>query len=898
MKKNYLLLQLLLFASISLLLSINTQYAQQNSIRDSLQFKSLRILEQGKTVNNGCGDFGTNQYQPNIVHDSEGNYLIVWVDNRAGKLDVIAQLFDKNDTKVGTEIKINNEIAYFDGVPDITFSETTKEYLITWIHQSNEVKLARITKDGKKLKEELLVYSSDRYNFKKSSVEVFSSGNILITWYTNGYDYSRDILYYCVLNSDGEIIKQPGFINPDEQISSGVTCWDKGIATDSLGNAVVTWRQRYNLRANQVYSQSINSGGTLIGTPIPMLNASSENISFYPLIRSLKDGTNLICWAVTDSLYGRIFQSSDRKISDPFLIAKIPAQYLFSRFSLATNRRDNFYLFFSADKSYGIILNKKGESVSEQIVYPDRFVPISYNLFPEGSLIVFNVSFSEEQNIKLVYVTKNANDYDIMKLKFDTKLNIVSNPVKISDDKCSAWQISPIVKYNRKGESIVLWTDTRNGRSDIYYQVFDGNNNPVGDNNLLNDPTATYYDLSQVVIDTEDNFVIAFRMNDANYSYYSQKISAKGVKIGGIYKFAASPMVFARYSFHPLENGEYYFITMPQSFPLREIQITKLNSNFNTISKIDGFFKEKVKSSFDALSYSINSQKDILFTWIENLRKSNAVLKGIILNENGKIVKDTFVVSHLDKNSYYAKVSNSFDKDYNLAITWNQMEYNNSTGNFYIHIWRSYLKFGTKFNSFPMPYNFQSSAIHKFSNNKLFLISYHKYDVKGIYIDDNDSTLSSYSLHNFSESELGLKYGYKSSNFGIDLFNNRLKLCYESVKEPDKGFEIYQDLFALDEFDFTSIKDSKQTNRENETAFDVTNPVRSIGLIRYTINKEQSIDISIYNILGQRVKVIQSQKQKPGEYLLRFNIRGLASGIYFINYRGINTLTRKLLVIN
>ncbi len=893
MKRAYLLKSFAILTSFCFLLTINTQNAQQQSSQDSLQFKSLRILELGKTVNNGCGDFGTNQYQPNIAHDSKGNYLITWVDNRAGKLDIRAQLFDKSDAKAGAEIQINNEISYFDGVPDITFSETKNEYLITWIHLSKSVMLARVSQEGKKLKEELIVHKSENFNLIKSSVEVFSNGNILVTWYTNGYDYNPYVLYYAVLNSNGEIIKKPGLINPDEQISSGVTCWDKGIAVDSLGNAVVTWKQRYRRRESQIYIQTINSNGSLIGSPIPMLNTSSENIGFYPSIESLKNGTYLVCWSVSDSLYGRIFQSLDRKTSAPFLIAKTPS----SRITLSTDMNENFFVFYTSDKSYSNILNKKGEKVSEQKVYPLRLLPAPFTVISEGSLIVCNLSFSKEQNIKLVYVAKNANDYDVMKLKFDTKLNIVGEPIKISDDKCSAWQISPIVKYNKKGESIVLWTDLRNGRRDFYFQVYDINNNPVGENTMLNDPTATYYDLSNIVVDTEDNFVLAYRINDANYNYCAQKISGKGMKIGTSYKFATSTMVFARYSFHSLENGEYLFVTMPQSQTLREIQVTKLNSNFNTVTKIDGFFKENVKSSFNELSYSINSKKDILFTWIENLRMRNTVLKGIILNENGNIVRDTFVVSNLDRNSYYAKISNSFDKDYNIAITWNQMEYNNSSGNFYIHAWRSYPKFGTKFNSYPLPINFHSSTIYKFFNKKLFFTSSHKYEIKGFYIDDKDSTLSAYSLHNFSESDLGLKYGYNSSSFGIDLFNNRLKLCYESVKEPNKGFEVYQDLFALDEFDFTSVSPEQTNNNSKVATMIVSNPIRSTGLIRYTINQESNVNIVLYNILGQRIKDVENKKQLPGEYQVKIDVNDLASGVYLIHFNGIKSFTKKLMII-
>lgn len=882
---------LFILTSICLLLAINKQVAQQPVNQDSLKFKQLRIIEQGKTVNTGCGDFGTNQYQPNIAHDSKGNYLITWVDNRAGKNQIYAQLYNDKDEKVGTPILLEDKPAYYKGLPTLVYNKKTDEYLISWIENEQRVIIQRLKSDGTKIGSNLSIF--EKSGIYKSNLEVFKNGNLIITWYMNGWDYKPYDLYFCVLNTSCKIIKEPALINKSINVYSARPTMRNTLATDTLGNAVVVWTSYYPPSPANVYLQVISQEGNLNGEPITVQDAhSTSTYNYYPQIASTYDGTFLITW--TDQ---KFFWRKYYRVGIGFSETKILATTTYDWY-LTTDKRNKFYLFSNINNvTSAITFSKEGDQISGPDIL-SKLIGSRLSFVFEGYGINY-AGLSIYQNMfSSVYTIKNGSDHSIVRQKFSTEFDFFDEPTKISDDKCSAWQISPIVKYNRKGESIVLWTDTRNGRSDIYYQVYDVNNNPVGENTMLNDPSATYNNLSNVVVDTEDNFVFAYYIVGVNYYYYVQKISGKGVKIGTRNHFATSSMVFARYSIHTLENGEYFFITMPQSFPLREIQVTKLNSNFNTITKIDGFFKEKVKSSFDALSYSINSNNDILFTWIENLRMKNAVLKGIILSENGKIVKDTFVVSNLDRNSYYAKISNSFDKDYNMAITWNQMEYNNSTGNFYIHVWRSYPKFGTKFNSYPLPYNFQSSTIHKFSNKKLFFTSYHKYEVKGFYIDDNDSTLSAYSLHNFSESDLGLKYGYNSSNFGIDLFNNRLKLCYDSVKEPDKGFEVYQDLFALDEFDFTSIKNFNQTRSVSEVVLDVTNPVRSIGFIRYTIQQEHNVEIILYNILGEVVKVIESRKQKAGEYSIRFSTRGLSSGVYFIHYKGLNALTRKLLVVN
>ncbi len=881
---------LLILTVICLLLAISTQSAQQQTIQDSLQFKSLRILEQGKTINNGCGDFGTNQYQPNIAHDNEGNYLIVWVDNRAGKNQIYAQLYNDKDEKAGNTILVEDRPAYYWGLPALVYNKSTDEYLITWIENEQRVVIQRVKSDGTKVGNNITVF--EKSGIYKSNIDVFQNGNLIITWFMNGWDFKAYDLYFCIADSSCKIIRNPELINKSIDVYSARIPTFNTVATDTLGNAVIVWNASYPPKLTTVYLQVINQDGNLIGEPMTVQDAQSASTSnYYPQIASTNDGTFLLTW--TD--YSNFWRKSFR-IGGGFSETKMMATTTYD-WRLASNKKDKFYLFSTKNNLSSVItFSKEGNQINGPDIL-NKLIGSRLNFIMEGYGINY-AGISLFQNLfRSVYTIKNGNDYSIVKQKFSSDFNFIGEPTQIADDKCSAWQISPMVKYNKKGESIVIWTDTRNGRSDIYCQVYDVNNSPVGDNFMLNDPAVTIYDISQVVIDTEDNFVIAYRMNDANYSYYAQKISRSGGKIGSSYKFATSPMVFASYSFHNSENGEYLFLTMPQSSTLREIKVTKLNSNFNTVSKIDGFFKEKMKNSFDQLGYSINSRREILFTWIENHKKQNAVLKGIILSESGAIIKDTFVVAALNSKAMYKSASSSFDKDQNMAIVWNEYEYT-TFYNYKFHIWRNYP--GIKkiaYNIFPVPDEYYSSFINKYSNKKLFLTLYWKYGVKGLFINDNDSTLSAHSLHDFSESDLGLKYGYNSSNFGIDLYNNRLKLCYDSVKDPNKGYEIYQDLFALDEFDFTSVRNNQSIHNNSEVTVLAANPVRSTGIITYSLNKEMEVQIILYNILGERVKIIANSKQLPGKYTLQYYVGDLAAGVYFLRLNDSYTATKKILIV-
>ena len=63
------------------------------------------------------------------------------------------------------------------------------------------------------------------------------------------------------------------------------------------------------------------------------------------------------------------------------------------------------------------------------------------------------------------------------------------------------------------------------------------------------------------------------------------------------------------------------------------------------------------------------------------------------------------------------------------------------------------------------------------------------------------------------------------------------------------------------------------------------NPFNPTSTIQYTIPKMGFVKISIYNILGNEIKVLISEEKIPGNYEITFNAKELASGIYFYKIR-------------
>lgn len=93
---------------------------------------------------------------------------------------------------------------------------------------------------------------------------------------------------------------------------------------------------------------------------------------------------------------------------------------------------------------------------------------------------------------------------------------------------------------------------------------------------------------------------------------------------------------------------------------------------------------------------------------------------------------------------------------------------------------------------------------------------------------------------------------------------------------------------------------------ENEDAFlrsfnlkqNYPNPFNPLTSIEYQISIASKIDLSIYNILGQKLETLISGPVEAGNYKLEWNARGLSSGIYFYQLKvGKDVQTRKMVLM-
>ena len=103
---------------------------------------------------------------------------------------------------------------------------------------------------------------------------------------------------------------------------------------------------------------------------------------------------------------------------------------------------------------------------------------------------------------------------------------------------------------------------------------------------------------------------------------------------------------------------------------------------------------------------------------------------------------------------------------------------------------------------------------------------------------------------------------------------------YDKILFTEKIDDEYYDLYC---FSYNEVK-TKTVNNISQN-FDLLNiypnPFNSSSTIKYNVSKRSSVDLSIYNVLGQKISNPVKQFHEQGSYSYRFNAESLRSGIYF-----------------
>ena len=115
------------------------------------------------------------------------------------------------------------------------------------------------------------------------------------------------------------------------------------------------------------------------------------------------------------------------------------------------------------------------------------------------------------------------------------------------------------------------------------------------------------------------------------------------------------------------------------------------------------------------------------------------------------------------------------------------------------------------------------------------------------------------------------------------------------------GWDEYQNLDTVYFDNYVAIEPETFVPSAFTLLQNYPNPFNPATIIRYEVprsGREDKVTLSIYNVLGQRVRTLVNATQNPGKYSVQFNASGLPSGIYYYTLRnGSHKQTHKMLLL-
>ncbi|OGU41329.1 MAG: hypothetical protein A2315_07975 [Ignavibacteria bacterium RIFOXYB2_FULL_35_12] len=154
----------------------------------------------------------------------------------------------------------------------------------------------------------------------------------------------------------------------------------------------------------------------------------------------------------------------------------------------------------------------------------------------------------------------------------------------------------------------------------------------------------------------------------------------------------------------------------------------------------------------------------------------------------------------------------------------------------------------------------------------------------------------------------GFAYKYGAYYKGCELINGAKPMDNEGNLGQDHMGRLIQTASGIIEFldvwsqYYNSTTDVRQIDEMIPNNFvleqNYPNPFNPSTTIKYAISKPANVNLSIYNILGQKVMELVNTQQTAGTYEVRFNGASLSSGIYFYSLsNGSSLITKKMMLL-
>ena len=122
-------------------------------------------------------------------------------------------------------------------------------------------------------------------------------------------------------------------------------------------------------------------------------------------------------------------------------------------------------------------------------------------------------------------------------------------------------------------------------------------------------------------------------------------------------------------------------------------------------------------------------------------------------------------------------------------------------------------------------------------------------------------------------------HGLADENIHFELYDNHSDKIY-NIKER---IQFAKDMIVGDAYNTFELKEGTYSIPKGAKLLPAyPNPFNPVTSITYSLNEAQNVKLSIYDIMGREVQVLENGFKDNGEHSVSWDASGFASGIYYI----------------
>ncbi|MCA9062796.1 MAG: DUF4347 domain-containing protein, partial [Planctomycetaceae bacterium] len=504
------------------------------------------------------------QYETDVAVLTSGNIVVTWRDSGYdGNADgIFFKLLDSSLNALSGKIQANTTTWSYQQEPDIS-ATGDGGFVITWRGYADEnsdgvadfldVYAQKFDANGTKIGSEIVV--DDRTNNQyQPSVAGFTDGSFLVVYRNDNTAFS-DGSGGCIL---GQYYDASGVAVGGRFIVNTTTSGTQH-DTQSLslaGNKVLVTYRQSDGSSNGIFGKIYDSTGTLLKDEF-LLNVSTTSDQWNAELRALSDGSFIVIYVSADSgsnyrVLAQRYDNAGNAIGSELGLAPYSASYRQQAGTVVELTSGE--LVFSWQKASGFSL----ATMTDDVIWRQRYSLSGVSYVAESEILETQfyqqVTSMEEDITPLatgghVVVWRNqgiepsgGTSWGVIAQIFDGTGVAIGSPFSLAQANQTSHQYNPVVSATPDGGFVAAWQSDGSGGDGNSFGVrvakYDGSGTLQGSEILVNTTTSGAQEVPAVNVASDGSFVVTWRtLNQGGaangYDVYMQRFDASGNKLGG-----------------------------------------------------------------------------------------------------------------------------------------------------------------------------------------------------------------------------------------------------------------------------------------------------------------------------------------------------------------------------